>query len=317
MGLGSLKTAWQRQTLYFGHKYADKYSVLLIDNRGMGDSDKPLMRYSTSEMAKDAIEVLAHLGWINPIPLHPTLPPDASSVQRPAQTRQVHLVGISMGGMIAQEVAALVPDVLSSLTLVCTAAAVENTTSFAENMANRASLLIPKSVEASVQSTARRLFNPAWLAAPDDFELPDPAGGAPGVGPPRGVAAGDGAAYPRFANRYQRFIAEEMHKRGDPERFGTRGFLLQLIAAGWHHKSREQLEELGDRVGRERILVMHGTEDGMISVPHGRKLIAYLRPAVGEIIDGMGHVPIVERWEWFNRTLEERVAVGERLDGRG
>ena len=41
------------------------------------------MRYSTSEMAKDALELLDHVGWIG--------------------KRSAHIVGISMGGMIAQE----------------------------------------------------------------------------------------------------------------------------------------------------------------------------------------------------------------------
>jgi pimeloyl-ACP methyl ester carboxylesterase len=54
-----------------------------MDNRGLGESDKPLMRYSTSEMAKDVKEVLDHAGWSKP--------------------RDFHVIGISMGGMIAQE----------------------------------------------------------------------------------------------------------------------------------------------------------------------------------------------------------------------
>ena len=83
MGLGTFKTAWQNQTKAFGHDQASQYSCLIFDNRGMGESDKPLMRYSTSEMAKDALEVVNHIGWIS--------------------KRQLHIIGVSMGGMIAQE----------------------------------------------------------------------------------------------------------------------------------------------------------------------------------------------------------------------
>ncbi len=54
---------------------------------GMGESDKPVMRYSTSEMAKDVVELLDHLGW--------------------TEKRQLHVIGLSMGGMIAQELVRL------------------------------------------------------------------------------------------------------------------------------------------------------------------------------------------------------------------
>lgn len=322
MGLASVKAVWQRQTLHFGHQRGDKYSVLLIDNRGIGESDKPLMRYSTSEMAKDVIEVLAHVGWVSPLPSPTTT--TAPSIQ---QTRQVHVAGISMGGMIAQEVAMLIPSALSSLTLVSTAAALENTTTFAENAASRISMLMPKGVEASVRSTALRVFARPWLVGPDDVELPDPAAGIPGVGPPRvpppppAGKKGDQQqqqpqTYGRFGSRYQRWAAEEMHKRRDPRLYSNKGVMLQMVAAGWHRKSPEQLAWLADRVGRERIAVVHGSADEMMTPPHGRKLIEYLRPAVGEMLEGVGHGPVAERCEWFNGMLAERMAVGEKLDGR-
>ena len=34
--------------------------------------------------------------------------------------------------------------------------------------------------------------------------------------------------------------------------------MLQAIAAGWHYMSPERLKELGDKVGRNRIMVLHG-----------------------------------------------------------
>lgn len=78
-----MRYAWQRQTKDFAHDHADQYSSLVFDNRGIGDSDKPRSRYSTSEMAKDIVDLVDHLGWTS--------------------QRELHVVGISMGGMIAQE----------------------------------------------------------------------------------------------------------------------------------------------------------------------------------------------------------------------
>ena len=83
MGLGGILKTWQRQTKDFGHTEADKYTCLVFDNRGMGQSDKPILRYTTLEMAKDIIELLDHVGW--------------------TRSRSFHVVCISMGGMIAQE----------------------------------------------------------------------------------------------------------------------------------------------------------------------------------------------------------------------
>jgi pimeloyl-ACP methyl ester carboxylesterase len=129
MGLGGIKSAWQRQTKDFGHTQGDKYSVLVFDNRGIGDSGKPLMRYSTLEMAKDVVELVDHVGWTG--------------------KRDLNVVGISMGGMIAQELvspspgpsalhlvlvfltgnvqALLIPERIGSLSLVSTACALKNT----------------------------------------------------------------------------------------------------------------------------------------------------------------------------------------------
>lgn len=83
MGLGGMKYAWQRQTKDFAHDKGNVYSSLVFDNRGIGSSDKPKFRYSTSEMAKDVVELVDHLGWTG--------------------NRELHVIGISMGGMIAQE----------------------------------------------------------------------------------------------------------------------------------------------------------------------------------------------------------------------
>lgn len=68
------------------------------DNRGCNCSSSPLtFNYTTFQMAKDALALIDHLQW-----------------------SQCHVVGISMGGMIALELALLVPLRIISLTLLAT-----------------------------------------------------------------------------------------------------------------------------------------------------------------------------------------------------
>jgi len=290
MGLGAVKSAWQRQTLAFGHERGDRYSCLILDNRGMGASDKPLIRYSTSEMAKDIIEVLDHIGW--------------------TEERQLHVVGVSMGGMVAQEIGVLIPTRICSLDLISTAARIENTTTYIQNLRSRINMFIPKSLDLSVVDAGERNFTTEWLDSPDNTHLPSLD--TPGVLPPAEGTSPDGQ-YGRFETNFHRFAAQELTKRLDSEAFQRKGFLLQAIAAGWHHKSAAQLKKLADEVGRERILVLHGTRDNMITVHHGRVLIEELKPGTPIIKENVGHVFMLEQTAWFDGILEDMITRSEKL----
>eukprot|EP00128_Syssomonas_multiformis_P000209 Colp12_sorted_trinity150504_noHs@22473 len=96
MGLGCTSEAWESQTEYFA-RYADQYTVCTFDNRGVGQSSVPTNLITIATLADDAAAILRHLGWTN-----------------------VHLVGISMGGMIALEVMCRHRDLLASATLINT-----------------------------------------------------------------------------------------------------------------------------------------------------------------------------------------------------
>ncbi|KAF5518654.1 putative aminoacrylate hydrolase RutD [Colletotrichum aenigma] len=287
MGLAGVKTSWQRQTKHFGHDNAARYSVLILDNRGMGGSDVPYARYTTSAMALDALDVLTHVGWSS-------------------TPRSVHLFGISMGGMISQELAFAAPDLFASVTFLCTAPWIENTKPLFTNLADRAAMLVPKSMDRSIHDTALKLFPAEWLVQPDEAdELPDES--TPKCGPADG-----GKGYGRFDSNFQRFQAQELVKRCTPGLFSIRGFILQLVSAGWHHKSPEQLRQLADAVGRERIAVIHGNADVMIDAHHGRLLAKHLEPSVVEFIDGMGHAPIMDRVAWMNKWYVDRIDAVEK-----
>ena len=63
-------------------------------------------------------------------------------------------------------------------------------------------------------------------------------------------------------------------------------------------------------------MVMHGTRDYMITVPHGQKLIAMLEPGVGVIREGKGHVIMLEEWKYHNEMIEKQIEKGEKLGKR-
>lgn len=93
MGLSFTHEMWYRVVPWL----APHYRLILFDNRGMGRSDVPRGPYSIRRMARDARAVL-----------------DAASV--PA----AHVMGASMGGMIAQEFALSYAQRVQSLILACT-----------------------------------------------------------------------------------------------------------------------------------------------------------------------------------------------------
>lgn len=93
MGLGSPLEFWEFQTPVF----ARSHRVCVYDNRGAGRSDKPGGAYDIRMLADDAVAVL-----------------DACDFAR------AHVLGISMGGMIAQELAIRHPDRVGALVLAAT-----------------------------------------------------------------------------------------------------------------------------------------------------------------------------------------------------
>ncbi|KAK1941282.1 putative non-heme bromoperoxidase BpoC [Phytophthora citrophthora] len=102
MGFMTIKEAWTPLIDMLLHKWdavKHKRNVKLVsfDNRGIGGSDVPYWRYTTSGMAQDALALMSYLKWDS-----------------------AHVVGISMGGMISQELALAAPERVKSLTLVVT-----------------------------------------------------------------------------------------------------------------------------------------------------------------------------------------------------
>ena len=99
MGLSNSCFGWDSQVKHFARlAQGDSLGpcqVLVFDNRGVGLSDAPKGAYTTSEMARDTVELLEFVGWI------------PEQEKRLGQTgddvQGITVIGVSMGGMIALE----------------------------------------------------------------------------------------------------------------------------------------------------------------------------------------------------------------------
>ena len=92
-GLGYARWGWEPVV----EPLARSFDVILFDNRGIGESDAPPGPYTAAELAADALQVL-----------------DEAGVER------AHVLGTSLGGMVAQELALAAPERVDRLVLACT-----------------------------------------------------------------------------------------------------------------------------------------------------------------------------------------------------
>jgi 3-oxoadipate enol-lactonase len=92
-GVGVGRWGWEP----VANRLARRFQVITIDNRGIGASDAPPGHYSTRMMADDVLAVLDHAG-----------------------IQHASVLGTSLGGMIAQELALAHPERVDKLVLVAT-----------------------------------------------------------------------------------------------------------------------------------------------------------------------------------------------------
>jgi 3-oxoadipate enol-lactonase len=117
--------------------FAKTFEVLAFDQRGIGQSSAPSEPYAMADLADDALALADQLGWDH-----------------------FHLIGISFGGMVAQEMAVTAPERVDRLALLCTSPGGAGGSSFPFRSLLELTLASRVTVSAEIMDTR---FTPEWL----------------------------------------------------------------------------------------------------------------------------------------------------------
>jgi pimeloyl-ACP methyl ester carboxylesterase len=257
MGNGSQLTAWPVELCEELVKRG--YRVVIYDNRDVGLSTKfdaagvpdtkaviaarmagkptPLP-YTLDDMAKDAVGLLGALG-----------------------VEKAHIVGVSMGGMIAQLVAADHPEHTLSLTCIM-------------STSGKPGIPFPARPEAVAKMPPR---------APEGDKEAIVAGAV------KAVQVMAGPVYPPDEQRVRRVVLRSMKRSDDRAGMARHN---AVSALGLFEDRRAKLKTI-----KAPTVVVHGTQDPLMSVEGGKDTAANIPGAELRIIPGMGHdlpIPLIE-----------------------
>lgn len=247
MGLGMQLTAWPEELM---KSLVDKgFRPITFDNRDIGLSS----RMDAAGMPNLVAAGIRHaLGWKIHAPyLVADMADDVAGLLDALGITSCHVVGVSMGGMIAQHLAAAYPARVRSLALIMTSSGARHLPG-PRMRARRALLSRPrdtKTVEGRVEHGVK-----IWRV----------------IGSP-GFPVNDAM----LRTKVERSVRRSYHPPGVARQ------LLAIVASG----DRSHMLS-GIHVP---TLVLHGREDPLVPVACGLDLARQIRDAHLEIIDGMGH----------------------------
>jgi pimeloyl-ACP methyl ester carboxylesterase len=246
MGLGGQLLLWPEE---FCESLAQAgHYVIRYDNRDVGLSSK-IEHPTRPKLVRAALASLVGLKVKAPYTLD-DMAQDAVGLLDALELRQAHIVGVSMGGMIGQIVAAKYPARVRTLTLVMTASGNPRVPGPRLDLRLR---LVSKP-PANDRETLIRHSMETWKLI-----------GSPG--------------FP-VEETTLRKKCERSYDRSS-YRHGLARQTLAIIASGSRVPLLRRIEA--------PTLVIHGAEDPLVPVAAGRELAHHMPGARLEVIDGMGH----------------------------
>jgi len=211
-------------------------------------------------MAEDIIALLDYIGWTS--------------------LRQIHVVGASLGGMIAQELASRVPAHIASLTLCVTSPGGmpwQNLPPW-EGIKCLTTLLLTPDPEKKAPTVMKMLYPSSWLGAP---------------------AATD----PQRTNRQVQTETYLRRTLFSPKQLVI-GHVSQMAAGLTHSVSTHRLRQISETV--PKVVILCGDEDHLMHLQHSRDLKASMPKAEFVQWKDSGHGIHSQRPDEF-RDLLDRV----------
>ncbi|KMZ73479.1 Hydrolase, alpha/beta fold family protein [Zostera marina] len=238
--------------------------VCCFDNRGMGMSSVPtkISEYTTTAMANDSLALLDHLGW-----------------------KKTHVIGHSMGGMIACKLASMAPDRLSSLALLSTTSGgYECLPKIDFQMISIAfRLLIAKTPEQRAMLDLETRYTKKYL---DEYV--------------------EGSTITRKEILLDKHVKKII---SNSEMQSSYGFKGQVHACWMHRMTPNDLHVI--RSAGFSIQIIHGRYDIVVQVRHARNLAGKLKPVATMVEFDGGHLVGHERPYEVNRSLLELIKISE------
>ncbi|KAI8601322.1 Alpha/Beta hydrolase protein [Dissophora ornata] len=257
MGLNTPGNAWDSVVEQFAKN--PEFTTVFFDNRGVGHSDAPKGLYSTSQMAQDTLELLDGLGW----------------------KENIHIAGVSMGGMISLELALADPKRFASLVLTSTNAGRSPPQLVTISFLSR--VVLVKDADARIKLILETLYPKKWLERPAPKHT--------------SFSTNEEMAAATLKKRFANTPLQPFHAN-----------IAQSWAALLHHVSNKRLAQIRD--SGLHVLVLTGTSDNFVR-PSGSYHLAKELGSPLVVFEGSGHALAGEHTETYCRFLEELIEKGK------
>jgi pimeloyl-ACP methyl ester carboxylesterase len=246
MGLGMQLLGWPDELV--ADLVGRGYRVIRFDNRDIGLS-QGFDELGVPSLVRASLRYALRLRVHSPYPLR-AMADDALGVLDAMGIAAAHVCGASMGGMIAQHLAAGHPQRVKSLTLIMTTSGARH---LPQARARVRQALLARPASSDTAAVVRHLEQLLRL-----------------IGSP---------AYPPDAQRQRDRIETMVRRAWRPA--GTARQLLAVVADGDRSPLLRRIDA--------PTCVVHGQDDPLVPVAAAHDLVAKIRGAHADIIPGMGH----------------------------